>query len=164
YDPHPEFHQSHVRFGMELHKVSMHRKLTTTAQRKIERRGYDRDGRVPQPHGGILESLYRHVQLIVILLHGHHENHTDIRAGGEVGSIVTDDQSAEVLFCQIDGLMQPLDDIAPYRIHLRVELRIKDAIAEVGNRKPAVLPDGFLLADVIEDNKTLGTGNGFVRF
>src|SRR5690606_38953699 len=147
---------------MELHKVGMHGKFATATKRKIERGRYYRYGGVPQPHRGILISLYRHIDLIVVLFHGHHENQPDIGTGGKIGPIITYNKPAEVFFREVNRFVQPLDNITPYRIHFGMEFGIENAIAKVDDGKTTILPDGFFATNIIQYNKALRTWDGFI--
>src|SRR5690606_26103559 len=48
--------------------------------------------------------------------------------------------------------------------HFRMELAVEDSVAEVGDGNPAVLPDGVLLTDVVQDDEAFDARDRLVRF
>ncbi len=106
------------------------------------RRRHHRHPGVAHAHHRVLEGPNGKVELVVFLLHRHHEDHADVRSGTELGALVRDHDAAPVAsFGEVDGLVQALDDFAADAVHLRVERHIEDAVAEVLQGHAAVRPN-----------------------
>src|SRR5690606_14609852 len=118
---------------MQLHEIGMHSKLTASSQTQLERSYHHRNRRVADAHRCILEHTYGHVELIVILLHSHHEDHTYIRSSRKILSIIGNDQPSVILFRNIYSLVQSLNHISTYSVHLGVKLAVDDSIPQVYN-------------------------------
>ena len=83
-----KFHKAHVglRVGDDLVGVEAH--LTTATEGELVRGHNDRNTGVAQAHDGILEHPNGVIQLIVLLFHGHHEDHAHIGTGAELRPFV----------------------------------------------------------------------------
>ena len=123
--------------------------FTTTSQGELVRRSHHGDSAVAQPHRGVLEHADGVVQFVPLLLDSQHENHADIGAGREIASFVADDESAPfgVALCDVDGLVEALEDFSTDGVHLGVEGDVQDAIAQILDGGAAVGPNRRLCAE-----------------
>ena len=120
--------------------------LASTTQRESVRSYHYRDRRKAHSGGHLLEHTDGHVQFIEFLFNGQHEHHGDVGSCTEVGCVVTDHQSAVVLLCNSDALIDRFNDLSTDHVHLGMELQVEDAIADVVQGSTGILKDRFFCA------------------
>jgi hypothetical protein len=90
---HAEFHEAHVGLGVRHHLVRVQAELGAAAEAELVRCGHHGDAAVAHAHHGVLERADGHVQVLVFLLHGHHEDHAHVGAGAEERAVVVDHEA-----------------------------------------------------------------------
>src|SRR6056297_1377861 len=125
-------------------------------------RGHCWNRGVTHSHHGILEIFDSHIEFIIFLLYGHHEDHSDIRANRKVLSVIGYNQSLVFFFGKINGLVQSVKNISANSIHFTAEFYVQDAIAKIFNNDSAVLKYFFALPDVVKNDKCILPGHFFI--
>ena len=107
----PEFHEAHVGLGVRNHLVGVHGEFAGAAQGHLVGRHHNRHAAVARPHHSVLEHADGVIQFFVFLLHGEHEDHAHVGAGGEIAPLVGDDDAAprrRGVLGEVHRVVQPL--------------------------------------------------------
>ncbi len=109
----------------------MERELASAAEREVVRRHHHRNGGVANAHARVLKNARGKFELVVFLVNGEHEHHGEVGAGAEVGSVVRDNESAEIFFGNVNTLMHGFEHFAANAVHFGAELEVEDSVADV---------------------------------
>ena len=64
-----------------------------------------------------------------------------IRTGREISALVADDETCEILFDLVDREVHHLNRVAADRVHLRMKLETRNAVAEIDQRRTRICLD-----------------------
>ncbi|MNE64492.1 hypothetical protein D3C80_1599090 [compost metagenome] len=142
----------------------MHTHFATATQSHSVWSDYNRNSRVTNSHHRVLEQFDGHVQFIIFLLNRHHENHSDVGADREIRRLVSNYQTCILFFCQVDCFVDALQNIASDGIHLRLELQIQDAVAQICDYSTRIAPNFFTFSYIIQNDKRILSRNFLLGF
>ena len=141
-----EFHKSDVGFCRGDHARTMHGDLATASQCESCRRDHDRFWRITHAHVQILQFADCSIEHIphTLLRADHH--HKQVCASAEILSFVADHKSIKISLEPIERFHRHVHDIFIEGVHLRVEFKTSDTIADIADGRTHVLRhDLFLL-------------------
>ena len=116
----------------------MERDFAAAAQRHAERRRHHRHRSVLDGHVGLLERIYRGVQLVPIaFLRGQQHQH-QVGAHTEILALVGNDHRLKITRGFFDPRANQSHLIAADGVHLAVKLQAHDAVADVDERRPRI--------------------------
>ena len=131
-DAHANFHQSNITLSSCHHGICVHGKLATAAKHIALCGDYYRNGRITDPHGGLLEHIGCHIQLVPVLFIGHHSHHHQVSAHRKLGRIVPDhDAFPALLLGNLDRIIDPAQDSFPNGVHFGVEFQAQHPVANI---------------------------------
>ena len=119
----------------------MQNHLAAAAKNQIERRYHYWLRRITQTHRRALESSPHQVEFFPVFLLRPHQHQHDVGAHAEVCPLISYYQANEILFNFGKRLLQHLQGVAANRIHLRMKLQARDAVANVDQRGARIFLD-----------------------
>src|SRR5690606_28568764 len=97
------------------------------------RRNHYGNTAIANPHHGILKVFDGEVQFIPIAFNSHGEDHGQVGANAEIGTLIADHQAVVFPFGKVDGFVQSRQNAAAECVHFGTEFKIQNAVAEILN-------------------------------
>src|ERR1700760_5159948 len=123
---------------------------------------YDhRNGGIPGAHHGLLELADSHVELVIILFDGEHEDQTDVGTGAEIASVTGDHQAFVFIFGNGYRALDAFKHLAPDGSHFCEPFETQNIVTQVVEPAGAILPNRLLL-EILHDKEGIAPGEGSV--
>src|SRR3954464_12538221 len=107
-----QFYEPDICFCCSANFVGVKTKLASPPERKTMWCHNNRYRRISCTHHRLLKHADSHIQFIVFLLDGKHEDHANIRASREILTFIRNNETAIFFFCHPDGSLNSFEYLA----------------------------------------------------